>query len=109
MAMPQGSTWLLILWDPLLLRREKYALTYTDWYSRYLWTYLLKLKSEAFKYLKHLLEVVFPAAQVSLRHYHSDNAGELCSKETTEYLERTIHATNEAYTPQRNAVAERKF
>jgi transposase InsO family protein len=94
------------------LQGERYALTYTDWYSRYSWTYLLKLKSEAFKYLKHLLEVVFPAAQVTLRHYHSDNAGELCGRETTEYLERTIHATHstsEAYTPQRNAVAERKF
>ncbi len=41
---------------------EKYALTYMDWYLRYSWTYLLRLKSDALPQLKHLLEVVFPAA-----------------------------------------------
>jgi hypothetical protein len=91
---------------------ERYVLTYTDYYTRYSWTYLLHQKSEAFKHLKHLVEVVFKAARVELRHYHSDGAGELTSKETTDYLQRTVGATistSEAYTPQRNAIAERKF
>jgi hypothetical protein len=47
---------------------------------------LLHQKSEAFKYLKHLVEVVFKAARVELRHYYSDGAGELTSKETTDCL-----------------------
>ncbi len=58
------------------------------------------------------MEVVFPAAEVKLHHYHTDNASELSGRETVDYRERTIHATHstsEAYTPQRNAVAERKF
>jgi transposase InsO family protein len=94
------------------LQGETYALTNTDWYSRYSWTYLLKRKSDALTCLKHLLEVVFPAAQVLLRHYHTDNAGELSGRETIDYLERTVHATHstsEPYTPQRNAIAERNF
>jgi hypothetical protein len=37
---------------------EKYALTYTDWYSRYSWTYLLRVKSDVLPQLKHLLQVV---------------------------------------------------
>jgi hypothetical protein len=91
---------------------ERYVLTYTDFYSRYSWTYLLHNKSEAFTHLKHLVEVVFPALRITLRHYHSDGAGELTSKETRAYLERTVHATmsvSEVYTPQRNSIAERKF
>jgi hypothetical protein len=87
---------------------ERYVLTYTDYYTRYSWTYLLHQKSEAFKHLKHLVEVVFKAARVELRHYHS----ELNSKEKTDYLQRTVGATistSEAYTPQRNPIAERKF
>jgi hypothetical protein len=94
------------------LLEEKCALIYTDWLSRYPWTYLLRFKSDALPKLKHLLEVVFPTAGFVLKHYHTDNAGELSGKETVEYLERTIHATHstsEPYTPQRNAVAQMKF
>jgi hypothetical protein len=50
-------------------------------YSRYSWTYLLRLKSDALPQLKHLLEVVFPAAGFVLKHYHTDNTGELSGKE----------------------------
>ncbi len=87
-------------------------MTYTDWYSKYSWTFLLKNKSEALACLKRLVSVTFKAAEVKLRHYHSDNAGELCGQETTRYLELEVgatHSTSETYTPQRNAVAERKF
>ena len=91
---------------------EKYVVTYTDWYSRYSWTYLLKAKSDAFEKLKYLVEVIFAANRVVLRHYHSDQAGELHGSETVNYLERVVHATHsesEAYTPARNGIAERKF
>ena len=86
--------------------------TYTDWYSRHSWTYLLKAKSEAFSKLKDLVEVIFAARRVELRHYHSDQAGELHGSETEHYLEKVIHATHsesEVYTPARNGIAERKF
>ena len=91
---------------------ERYVLTYTDYYTRHSWTYLLTQKSEAINHLKYLVEVVFKAARIELRHYHSDGAGELAGTETRNYLERVVHATistSEVYTPQRNAIAERKF
>jgi hypothetical protein len=94
------------------LTGETYVITYTDWYSRYSWTFLLKHKSEALSKLKYLVEVVFQARRVFLRHYHSDQAGELQGSETMQYLENTVHATHsesEAYTPARNSIAERKF
>ena len=59
---------------------EKYALTYTDWYSKYSWTFLLKNKSDTLTCLKRLVGITFKAARVELRYYHSDNAGELCGK-----------------------------
>ena len=43
---------------------ERYVITYTDWYTRYSWTYLLVTKDEALSKLKHLLEVVFRARGV---------------------------------------------
>jgi hypothetical protein len=94
------------------LKGERYVITYTDWHTRYSWTYLLTTKDEALSKLKHLLEVIFRARGVSLRHYHSDGAGELKGSATQQYLEREIHATHsysEAYTPARNGIAERKF
>ena len=50
------------------LGQERYALTYTDWYTRYSWTYLMVEKSEALTHLKHLVEVVFKAARIELRY-----------------------------------------
>jgi hypothetical protein len=85
---------------------EKYALTYTDWYSKYSWTFLLKNRSDALTCLKRLIGITFKAARVELRRYHCDNVGELCGKETIDFLELEVHATHstsEAYTPQRNA------
>ncbi len=46
------------------------------------------------------------------RHYHSDGAGELISKETTDYLQRIVEATistSEAWTFQCHAISEKKF
>ncbi len=40
---------------------EKYALNYTDWYSKYSWTLLLKNKSEGLACLKRLVSVTFKA------------------------------------------------
>ena len=91
---------------------HRYVLTYTDWFTRYSWTYLLTKKSDALTKLKHLVEVIFAAKRISLRHYHSDQAGELQGSDTLHYLEYVVHATHsesEAYTPARNGIAERKF
>jgi transposase InsO family protein len=94
------------------LSGQRYVLTYTDWYTRYSWTYILTNKNEALPKLKHLVEVVFKASRRELGHYHSDQAGELQGSETLNYLDRIVHATHsesEAYTPARNGIAERKF
>ncbi len=61
-----------------------------------------------------IVEVVFQAHRVSLRHYHPDQAGELQGSETLHYLLELIvhdatHSESAAYTPARNAIAERKF
>ena len=93
------------------INNEKYVITYTDYHSRYSWTYLLKAKNDALTTLKHLNEVVFHALNQNIKHYHSDNAGELIGSETTTYLEKNgiTFTASEAYTPARNGIAERKF
>jgi hypothetical protein len=55
-------------------------------------SFVVLLLGEALSKLKSLLEIEFKARRISLRHYHSHQAGELQESETMQYLERVVHA-----------------
>lgn len=89
---------------------KRYILTFTDDYSRKLWTYLLNLKSETlamFIKFRNLVEKESKHAIICLR---TDRGGEFTSSAFSEYcsnngIRRQLIA---GYTPQQNGVAERK-
>jgi transposase InsO family protein len=89
---------------------KRYILTFTDDYSRKLWTYFLNLKSETlamFKKFKSLVEKESANVICCLR---TDRGGEFTSSDFNEYCSSNgiVRQLTAAYTPQQNGVAERK-
>ena len=89
---------------------KRYILTFTDDYSRKLWTYFLNLKSETlamFKKFKSLVEKEYANVICCLR---TDRGGEFTSSDFNEYCSSNgiVRQLKAAYTPQQNGVAERK-
>lgn len=89
---------------------SRYISVIIDDYSRYMWTILLKEKSEAFHKFKKLREVVEKETGEKIITFRTDRGGEFFSKEFNEYCELAgikRHLTA-PYTPQQNGVVERK-
>jgi hypothetical protein len=89
---------------------DRYFLMFVDYYSRKMWVYFLKLKSEVFnefENFKALVEKEFGCHITSLR---SNNGCELCSKEFKKLCAKhgTKRQFTTPYTPQRNDVVERR-
>jgi hypothetical protein len=92
------------------INKDKYVLTFIDYFSIYTWVYFLKLKYEVFecpKYFKHLVENQIGKR---IKKLCTENGGEyvnkyveyICSESGIE-LQHTV-----PYTPQHNGVVERK-
>lgn len=107
------------MWDPsqvASLSDKWYYVVFIDDYSRFVWVYFLKKKSEVFATFKSWRAQVetwtvhrVKALNVRVRYLRSDNGGEYISKEFGEYCKAegiTCHLTT-VYTPQQNAVCER--
>jgi hypothetical protein len=87
----------------------KYILTFTDEFSRKIFVYFLKSKSEVFTVFcnfKALLENQFGKTIKALR---TDNGGKYVSKQFSDYLEKNgiEHRMAVPYNPQQNGLAER--
>lgn len=89
---------------------NKYIFVIIDDFSRYMWTILMKEKSEAFgrfKAFKGLVEKDLGKSIITLR---TDRGGEFTSREFNEFCEESgirRHLTA-SYTPQQNGVVERR-
>ncbi|GAA0176327.1 hypothetical protein LIER_29336 [Lithospermum erythrorhizon] len=91
-------------------RGYQYMITFIDDYSRFVWAYFLKEKSEAFEKFKELKEMVERELGKKIICLRTDNGGEYTSNEFNNYLKecnirRQLTCAN---TPQQNGVAERK-
>lgn len=84
--------------------------TFIDDFSRYVWVYFLKEKSEVFSKFKEFKEKVEREVDHKLRCLRKDNGGEFTSEEFSKYLkEHEIQRQLTCLrTPQQNGVAERK-
>lgn len=87
----------------------RYMLVLVDDYSRYIWAYFLKKKSDTQDAFKTWLQQVERGHERKLKVLRSDNGGEFCSNEFNSYLANLgiDHQTTVPYTSQQNGVAER--
>ena len=86
-----------------------YYVTFIDDYSRKVWTFFLKHKSEVFQKFKEWKTMVENQRGRKVRALRSDNGGEYTSTEFKEYLARhgIKHQLSIPGRPEQNGVAER--
>ncbi|KAL8121976.1 hypothetical protein AgCh_018634 [Apium graveolens] len=89
---------------------NRYFLTFNDDFSRKLWIYFVKEKSEVFSVFKSFKALVEKQSGCQLKAIRSDRGGEYIAKEFGQYLEQNgiSHQLTIRYSPQLNGVAERK-
>ncbi|GKV08051.1 hypothetical protein SLEP1_g19738 [Rubroshorea leprosula] len=87
-----------------------YMVTFIDDYSRHVWVYFMKEKSETLEMFKRFKKEVEQTIGKKIQCLRTDNGGEYTSKEFSDYLQdnRIRRQLTCPYTPQQNGVAERK-
>jgi transposase InsO family protein len=87
----------------------RYFLLFVDDYSRKMWVYFLKLKSEVFNEFQKFKALVEKESGCHITSLRSDNGGELCSKEFNNFCAKhgIKRQFTTPYTPQQNGVVER--
>ncbi|CAL9028014.1 unnamed protein product, partial [Prunus brigantina] len=88
----------------------RYMVTFIDDFSRYVWVFFMKEKSDTFSKFKEFKEIVEGEVGKKIICLRTDNGGEYTSNEFCQYLResRIRHQFTCANTPQQNGVAERK-
>lgn len=89
---------------------NRYFFLLVDDYSRKMWVYMLKQKSEAFSAFKKFKLIVENRVNQKIKIFRTDRGGEFCSNEFEKFCEDTgiqRHYTA-PYTPQQNGVVERR-
>ncbi len=87
----------------------KYFVTFIDDFSRKIWLYPIKAKSECFDKFKEFKALVEKQSELKIKVFRSDNGGEFMSNKFDEFLKKEgiARQTSAPYTPQQNGVAER--
>ena len=88
---------------------SRYFITFIDDYSRRVWVYFIKEKSEAFAKFRDFKASVENYTGLKIKTLRSDRGGEYMSGAFTAFLQENgiRHQTTAPYSPQQNGVAER--
>ena len=88
----------------------RYMVTFIDDFSRYVWVFFMKEKSDTFSKFKEFRESAEGEVGKKIRCLRTDNGGEYSSSGFSQYLRecRIRHQYTCANTPQQNGVAKRK-
>ena len=89
---------------------NRYVFVLIDDHSRYMWSILMKEKSEAFTKFKRFRSLVEPETGLKIKTFRTDRGGEFTSQEFKDYCESSgisRHLTA-PYSPQQNGVVERR-
>lgn len=95
---------------PATPAKNRYIFVLIDDHTRYMWTILLKEKSEAFEKFKTFKAMVEQQVKKNIKTFRTDRGGEFTSKEFQKFCEESgiqRHLTN-PYTPQQNGVVEKR-
>lgn len=86
-----------------------YFITFIDDYSRYITTYFLKKKSEAFEAFKTFTAMAEKQSGRKIKTIRSDNGKEYVNTQFKNYFQEKgiLHQTTVSHTPQQNGVSER--
>ena len=100
------------LWEPSRVPSiggARYFLTLIDDYSRKVWIYFLKNKSETFLKFKELKILVKTQTYRKVKKLRTDNGLEFLSNDFNSFCQKEGIATHRTvrYTPQQNGLAER--
>jgi transposase InsO family protein len=89
---------------------NKYFISFVDEFSRMMWIYLTKAKSESFDVFKKFKRRVEKESEKSIKILRTDGGGEYTSNELKQFLvEQGInHEVSAPYTPQHSGLAERR-
>ncbi|CAJ2647891.1 unnamed protein product [Trifolium pratense] len=89
---------------------SRYFMTCVDEFTRKVWIYLLKEKSEVFSMFKNFCVLAERQSENKLKVLRTDGGGEYNSKEFQTYCTQKgiIHEVTAPYTPQHNGLAERR-
>lgn len=88
---------------------SRYFILFVDDYSRMIYIYFMKTKSEAFSCFQRYKALVENELNKKIKILRSDNGKEFVNKEFDNYLSQAgiIHQKSNAYTPEQNGLAER--
>ncbi|KAL1198919.1 Retrovirus-related Pol polyprotein from transposon TNT 1-94 [Cardamine amara subsp. amara] len=95
---------------PPIPANNRYIFVLIDDFSRYMWTMLLKEKSEAFDRFKKFKDLVEKQTGLSIKTFCTDRGGEFTSADFNQFCEInevSIHLTA-PYTPHQNIVVEKR-
>lgn len=89
---------------------NRYFITFIDDYSRKIWVFFLKHKSEAFDVFKEFKTFVENQSGCSIKVLRTDRGEEYTSNSFLDYCKRNgiKHQLTASYTPQQNGISERK-
>ncbi|GAU30981.1 hypothetical protein TSUD_104950 [Trifolium subterraneum] len=92
------------------IRGNKYFVTFIDDFSRKLWTYLIKKKSDVLDVFIKYKSMVERQSGHKLKTLRTDGGGEYVSNEFDALCEKEgiVHEVTPPHTPQQNGTAERK-
>ena len=98
------------VWSSPIISKDgyKYYVIFVDHFTKYIWLYPLKNKSDVhdvFKRFKLLVEIFFRHPIVS---FYSDNGGEFIALKQTLASHGISHFTTPSHTPEHNGVSERR-
>lgn len=96
--------------DTVSLGGNKYFVSFIDEFSRKIWVYLLKAKSEVFSVFKVFKSMAEKQSGKYIKVLRTDGGGEFCSHEMENFCTENgiLHEIVAPYTPQHNGIAERR-
>ena len=89
---------------------NRFFVSFVDEFSRKMWTYLLKVKSEVFENLKKFTAMTKKQSGKKLKILRTDGGGEFNSREIEAFCigKGILYEVTAPYTPQHNGVVERR-